>query len=57
MYSYFLFIKAKSGCEIEKLDELYEFIFKNCPNLRFAGLMTIGKQGDMGVFETMYGLK
>lgn len=39
------------------MDELYEYIVSKCPNLVFGGLMTIGKEGDMEVFEMMYGLK
>jgi uncharacterized pyridoxal phosphate-containing UPF0001 family protein len=48
---------AKSGCEIEELDKLYEFMVKECPNLRFKGLMTIGKEGDVKAFGLMYDLK
>lgn len=27
---------------------------KECPNLRFKGLMTIGKEGDVKAFGLMY---
>lgn len=30
---------------------------KECPNLKFKGLMTIGKEGDVKAFQTMYDLK
>lgn len=50
-------MKAKNGCEIADLDQLYEFIAKECPNLRFKGLMTIGKEGDMSAFGQMDDLK
>lgn len=36
---------AKSGCEPDEVVELCRFVRDECANLRFAGLMTIGKYG------------
>ncbi|EGR34066.1 hypothetical protein IMG5_024860 [Ichthyophthirius multifiliis] len=49
--------ESKYGIEPENAYTLIEFIIKNCPNLEFSGLMTIGKQGDVQAFQKLYNLR
>lgn len=37
--------EEKSGCEITEVSTLVKHVLDNCPNLKFAGLMTIGMYG------------
>lgn len=41
----FLYISAKSGCEIKTTSSLVKYVIEKCPNLEFTGLMTIGEYG------------
>ena len=34
-----------------------DFVFEECKNLKFIGLMSIGEIGDINGFHTMYDLK
>lgn len=38
-------ITEKSGCDITQVTTLVKYVIQNCPNLKFMGLMTIGKFG------------
>lgn len=40
--SFYFIVTAKSGVMTEDCFSLVEFVRKQCPNLQFAGLMTIG---------------
>ncbi|XP_014291019.1 pyridoxal phosphate homeostasis protein isoform X1 [Halyomorpha halys] len=37
--------EEKNGCEPNSCWELVDFVLKNCPHLKFVGLMTIGQYG------------
>jgi PLP dependent protein len=37
---------SKDGCEPGECKELVKFVIGSCANLKFCGLMTIGKLGD-----------
>jgi pyridoxal phosphate enzyme (YggS family) len=38
--------ESKDGVEPEKCSELVKYVVQDCSNLKFCGLMTIGKLGD-----------
>lgn len=40
-----MIVSAKSGCAVEEVTSLVSHVMNNCNNLKFAGLMTIGKYG------------
>lgn len=48
---------TKHGCDPEKVPELVSYIIKECPRLRFRGLMAMGKIGDIDGFRSVYQLK
>jgi len=43
--------------EGEGSDKLVEYIVKECPKLKFAGLMTMGRLHDVEAFRRMYEMK
>lgn len=41
--NYYCLFTAKNGIEPSEASNLVEYVLKNCPNLNFQGLMTIGQ--------------
>ena len=38
---------AKYGCQLEKCEDLVQFVIEDCEHLDFRGLMTIGRLGHV----------
>jgi len=45
--------ESKDGVDPSECKSLVEHVTKNCPNLAFKGLMTIGRPGDESCFDTL----
>lgn len=48
---------TKFGVEQDNVMGLVDFIYRECPMLRFRGLMTMGRLHDVDGFRTMQGIR
>ena len=48
---------SKSGCDIDKVVEVYKEIYTNMKNIKLVGIMSLGTIGSVKEFDRMYDLK
>ena len=49
--------ESKTGCPMEKMNEVLDEIFKNKDKMELVGIMSLGKVGDKKEFEKMVEIK